>query len=575
LGDNFKAICGVAPILMGMLALQSASAAATGGSTPLLVSNAQLLNMWAQATGTATPEIVATADEGSRIVWQATATGDAYTNSSSGGITNTGMRDGSFHKLTLESDLRRLETGDTLNWFIFGLTNSDDRGMQSQPSLINTMHVGRTGPGYRVVLGDVPVNFSTLGASSGLRGVRGERFFGQTLVQGVVGVASPSWEALAQERRRSAYLRNAYAAKAQHPVTDALSMFLSVQGYADDEGSLDQGATALAPAEGQATTAGFAYRIGKLSLSGEAGFSNWQEDGIQEQDDSAYVIDGVWQGERGALQFGHHDIGVYYTSLSGLAMPGVRDTYAMGNWQLEGGIALNGNVRRTLNRRVQLSLPPTGTPNPAVATSADTDSWGVGASMPIKQVEGASVGLNFSGSDGENSDGSGNSSLDGSARLDYSRGDWTAGLDYGERKVDNSATTASNSTTHVWGARLGRQWQDKVAGLWSLRGDTSYRDSTQELDSGLETTQRDWSVTVSGNHHRWGTLSMSYVAGRLHDPIAVQTLHSRGWMVNAERSFSSAVSIRLYYKDSRAHEQNAGLAREERQAGIGLVVRNF
>ncbi|HSO08041.1 MAG TPA: hypothetical protein VLW45_12425 [Pelomicrobium sp.] len=536
-----------------------------------VASNDEVAQLWAQASGAAPPAVVQADDGGTRIEWRGGVSYDGYRNTASGGFVNTPMRDGTFNTVQLQSDLRVIEPTNDVNWFQFGMTGSDDRAVLSNSTLINTLQFGRTGEGYRVAAGDVPVNFSVIGANFGLRGLLGERYFGRTLVQGGAGVISQSWEALGKKNRRLQYTRNAYTGKVQHPLTESLGVYLTMQGYSDSEGSVNPGVTALAPAEGRTTTGGFTYQQGQVTVTGEAGISNWKEQGFQDEDDSAYIVDAAWQGEQLGVRIGHHDIGEYYTSLSGLAMPGVRETYANANWFAASWVSFNGDVRRTRNERAQPTAVA-GVPVPFTAISVETDSWTVGANVAVPQLQGLSLLASHSQADGENSNGGTNESRNSGAAVQYASDGWSAGVSYQRGEIENSATPFYNGNTDTWSYSLGKFWSDTVAGTWSFGGNVIYGDQRQQLDSGLETKNRNWTVTLTGQHVRWGQINASWYTGRVRDPLTGQEYDQDQYQIDAGRALNERASVKLYYRDTTSFQGNAAIAYEEKQVGLQLII---
>ncbi len=556
-----------------LLALTLPVMAAGSDGRAVLTGNDAVLAQWAQASGAPAPRIIASEGGSTRLEWRTSIAYDYYQTDSRGGFTLTPVRDGNAGN-TAQLQTEFLSTGpdNSQSWFTFGITASDDRAVLGHPTLINTLQIGHAGEDYRVALGDVPVNFSTLGANTGLRGLLGERYIGRTLVQAVAGVQTDTWESLAKEERRTRYIRNSYAFKAEHPVTETLSMFVTTQGFSDNDDVQSAVATSLATAEGRATTAGLSFQRGRFTLGAEGGFSDWEEEGLENETDDAWIVDAGWQGDRVGVQFGHHDIGLYYTSLSGDALSGVRETYGNASWLATNWLSLNSDLRHTVNERA--SLPPVVTPpgeTPYTPNAYRADSWSLGADVAVLAVDGLNLQLSHSGSDGENEGGGKNDQDHTGLNLQYGRGGWSTGLGYQRGDLENSATPDSDAETRTWSCFLGRQWTEAESGLWSIGTNASYNHQRQSLDAGTRTSNDNYSLSLNGQHVRWGQFTVLWYDGRVRDPATGQNLDHTGIQFEAGRQLGRYGSAKVYYSKNDSFQGNAAISYEERTLGLQFL----
>lgn len=541
----------------------------------LLAENDQVLQVWQQSGGTA-PELVRQEDGGTVIQWTGGASLDAYHNSASGGGTVTPLRSGSFHKLQMQGDMRAVHPNGELTYLQFSATNTDDPAVLSHaPGIqIGTLQFGHSAVDYQFALGDVMADFSSLGSSTGLRGVLAQKKFGDTLVSGMAGALAESWEQLAQHVDRTRYIRRVYGAKLDTPIGSNSRVFVTAQSYEDDEESLDNGNSVLAPASAHTTTAGFVYQQDRFALQGEAGFSRWQESGRNAEDDRAFILDASWTFDTLGLTAGHHDIGPYYTSLSAQTGSGLRESYFNGNWLAVDWLTLNADVRHSENK--QATISNTGTP-PATSSvnSRKTDSLATTANITFgPEYTGWSLMLNQSLSSGENGDSADNRNTGYGSTLSYMDQLWNASLGYQFASSHNIGASATDSDSRSWQLSLGRNWHnaaDRVSANWMLALSLALSRQQQELDTGGGPTTTSWQLGLNGQHDNWGILSASYMHGITSGQPGGGDIRQEGWQIDASHPLGSDNSINLYLRENTTSGSTTGADYEERVAGIQLV----
>jgi hypothetical protein len=541
----------------------------------LLAANDQVLQQWAQNTGSAAPRLVNDEkdDGGTRLEWSTGIAYDYYQNNSRGGFTLTPIRDESSNNTgQIQTEVKSTGSDGAVSWFTFDATFSDDRAVLDNPTLINNLQFGHAGEDWRVAMGDVPVGFSTLGTNTGLRGLFGEGYFGRTLFQAVAGVQSDTWESIAREERRTRYLRNSYAFKVEQPFGEAFSTYITTQGYSDDKDDDTAALTGLAPADGNTTTLGFSFRQGNFSLSGEGGTSDWEEQGYADESDQAWIIDASWQIEQLGLQAGHHDLGLYYTSLSGDALSGISETYGNVNWSASSWLSLNGDLRHTENERAE---PPPGLeppiPLPYSPNAVEADSWSLGADVAILAIDGLNLQFSQAQSNGENDDGGKNDQQDSAVNLRFSRGSWSTGIGYQQGDYENDAAASSNSETDGWNAFVGREWAEAINGDWNVGTTLMYSDQRQELDTGERNTNESYQLSLNGQHVRFGQFSAMWYDGRVRDPSSGQHLDQHGFQIEAGRALGKYGSLKFYYSRNDSFDDRADIAYMERTLGLQFL----
>lgn len=568
-GIKGNSSCFQGGLLLALAAGCGTAAAADLSSPAVLADNNEVLQAWQQgAGGGQAPDLVQQADGGTTIEWHGGITLDKYVNRSSGGSLLTPGRSGSYYKAEAQSDLRGTAADGDLSYLQLSLTNTDDRSvLSSHPTQINSLLMGRAGKDYQVTLGDVVASYSQLGTSLGLRGIGGQKLFGQSsMFSASAGVLAQSWETLANTVQRTQFLRNVYAGKAETAFGETWRGYVTAQGYSDDTGSLGQGMSLLMPASARATTAGFAYQEGQLGVQGEAGVSRWQEEGQQEHNDNALIVDANWRVQSLGLRAGHHSIGRYYSSLSGMAAPGIKETYVAGDWTAAPWVTFTADARHSANE---------GAMNTVNAQKTDALLAGAfinfGADWP-----GWGMMLNHSQSKGESGNGGASSKNEGNGvSLFYYGQVWNGSLGYNEQKVSSNAAPGANAQTTGWVGTVGRNWSDDsgVAGAgWTLGTNLTASLQEQRLDSGGSTRSTVFGLGVSAQRSGWGSLNASLSEGTTSQTTGGADLRLKTYQVDALYPFKGQNSLRFYLRNN----QNGGgtiTNYSDRVVGLQLVYQ--
>lgn len=543
-----------------------------------LADNATVLAQFAQTAGTSAPQLVQDEEGATQIEWHGGATVDFYSRSANGGTLLTPYSGGHFHRIGMQSDLRGTAREGDVAWMQFALTQSDDPALiLLGNSQINTLSAGRAGQGYRLAFGDVAINHSSLGANLPLRGLLAQRYFGQTLVSASAGVIAESWEALADPGRRRMFLKNAYALKAETPFGQNLQAYATLQGYREDGDSVGTGALALAPSSGNSGTVGLNWREGRYFLQAEGGLSRYGEKGLDGHRDRALIADGGWQGDKLGLRLGHHDLGRYYASLSGLAGAGIRETYANASWQATAWMSLTGDVRRSENRMAAPPVPPpppTIPPTPVTPYTpfvGKTDAASLRAQFVFADVPGLGLGLNVGESHGKSSAGGSNRNAHQGASLSYVRPAWNASLGYQNAKLSNSVA-GTDSRSDTWSVVYGRNWSDatEVApASWTISATASGSFQRQHLEGGATSTMDTYNLMVSGERSGLGRFAAIVGTGRGHDATGGE-LRMHWYQLDAGRALGERGGIRLYVRGTRNFQDRAAIAYRDKTAGVQL-----
>jgi hypothetical protein len=211
--------------------------------------NDQVIRAWQQNNlGAAGPSLKREEDGSTRLEWKGGLTVDTYSNdvSSAGGYLNTPSRTGAFYRNTLNSDLRAVHKDNTVDYFQLGATSSNDLSVLSQNRYqINNLQLGRAGEGYMLSLGDVTPNFSSLSSALGVRGLYGQRQFGEVTAYGFTGMVAESWETLGNKVPRSQYLKDVHGVKLEKAFGSALKTYVTSQSLVRSRTDHRDGAAAV------------------------------------------------------------------------------------------------------------------------------------------------------------------------------------------------------------------------------------------------------------------------------------------------------------------------------------------
>lgn len=493
---------------------------------------------------TQSPQLIKQEDGGTVLEWHGSVSGDRYETDASGGRMLTPLESDNYYKVDVDGDIRATSPSGAVSYAMISLTNTNDRSVLSHSTQINTLQLGRVTQAYEFAVGDVNPSFSSLGTNLALRGVLAEARLGETRIAGSAGVAAESWASLCDSDLRYQYQRDAYAFKLDTPVVQSMHLYLTAQGYNDRESSLDAGMSALSPASTRAATMGFTFQRSQFTVEGEIGTSRWKEEGQDSESDNAYILDAGWRAQKGGLRAGHHNIGLYYAALSGMAAPGIRETYLNGDWATTSWLTIDADLRRSKTEQAA------GT---TIAETVDTITAGANINFdPL--LPGLGLRLQQYRSIGENSDGSDNTNENYSAMLSYLSQHWNSGISYSHDDMSNDAGPEANGTTGTWTGNLGFSLnKDSTTGvrIWwaSMNIFASWQD--QDLDNGTTTKNRSYNLELTAERAGWGILTSNVGWGTTAQPTGGPDLHQRNIDIKATYPFMRNWAIEFYLQENK------------------------
>jgi hypothetical protein len=534
-----------------------------------LVPNGEIAKTWQQTNpGASVPVIAHDEDGNTRLEWTGSVNYDAYTNdvSSASGNVTSGLSTGDFFRSTVSSDLRAIGMDNTVNYFQMGGTNSNDRSVLSQGQYqVSNFQVGRTGEGYMLALGDIAPNFSSLGSSLGVRGLYGQRQFGEFSLQGFTGVVAESWEALDNAVPSNQYQKEVVGFKLEKSFGPALRAYITEQLYT--ERLPERTAYPLTAARGtsHSDTVGFQYQQDQFMLTGEAASNNFEDDGTSNRQGQAAIVDASWRTQAVGVRAGYHDIAAQYTSLSSAAQPGVLEAYAAVDWTMNPWISLTTDLRNSKNSTLAtVYYPSTFIITDAVTVRANVN---FGADHPgwaasLQQTESQSVdSSSLAGSRSEIS-----------STLNYATPAWNIGIGIGQGKDTNAAYAANDSVTDSWNLSMGRTFTDAVSDqpeTWGAAINFSATSQAQRLlASDTQSVTTSYSIGMNGQRVGWGRLNLLMTGGETTQPNGAPSLRMQGIQMDAVYPFKGQNAIKLYVRSNWRNIDDAVLAVREYVTGL-------
>lgn len=537
------------PLIAFLYLLGLSLSSASGAAEIRLASNEAVLEAWQQLAQNdgAAPSLVTGENGQTQIEWRGRVTADGYRRTASGGSQLTPYQTGNYYKATVQGDYRHTNAAGRLKYAQFSVTQSDDPAVLvfDTETQLDMLQVGVMGQDYGLAAGDVTASFSTLGTNTALRGLYGFRSLGSATVSASVGKMAESWEALTGQVDRSQYLRDAYALKLDMPAGAHTRVFLTTQGFNEDEESLELEDRLYEATRANASTAGFSYQSESLMLRGELANGWWSPAANEARYDQAAILDGEWRLGKGGLRAGYHDIGRYYAALSAEVTPGIEESYLGGDWLPLDWLSLMGELRQSENEAAYYATD--------IKT---TDSFSAQAGINLARLlEGLSLNLQASASAGSAVDGSSNDLSSYAGGLSYQAAYWSSGLNYNLQSLENSAWPATDGKTRTWAYDLSLRLNRDAAraDVWGTDLLFIFSDSEQRLDSGPVSLTRNASIALTARRLGWGSLSASYAVGSIA-PDSGAELDQTQWMFEAARSITDNSAVKVYLSE----QENSG-----------------
>lgn len=530
--------------------------------TPVQASNETALQAWSAASGQPAPEIVAQDDGGTRLSWKQSASFDVYASQRSGSQTLTPLNDGTRSKFQLLSDLRNTSKDASIDWFMLGLDASNDTSVLQDQWNLSTFQLGRASTAYRLTLGDVPIDHSSLGARSDMRGLAFESTLGAIQLSGAAGTQSETWRSLAERRWRRQALRDVYAVKLTTPIGDATRVFATTQSYSEDEGSVDALWQVSPQQEATASTVGLEYAEGAWAWQAEAGTSRWQVASERAHHDRAMRIAAQWQGESASLQAGHHDVGPAYAALSADVVPGAKESHVQGSWRALESVSLAAGFRRARNSLLTSTqdLNPVWLPRSANHVNA-------AATFDVPRSGGLQLQLQHNQTQGENHDATRLHTHGHGLQVRYPMGAYSTSIGLQQTRFENGAMPLQDASAQQVSTGLG--WSNALSedSLWRSTIHSQFTWQRQRFDSGTTGLNRSLSLSLDVQREKWGAISAAAQWGRLRNS-ATGGVIGRSVQLDVSTAAGRLGSLKAYVRQGQNSATGVNVSYRERVYGM-------
>lgn len=534
--------------------------------------NSQVLQAWQQQTGQA-----AWVNDQGQVEFHGAVTVDAYSNGSnipSGNRALSPLPHGTFGRATFQGDVRSTTEEGDVTYLQGVLTNGNDRTvMPRYDTQVNSFQAGRAGPGYQIAVGDVVAGFSGLSSNLGLRGLLAARQTGSLTFTGFAGTVTETWESLLNVRpldgfaARTRYSRDVYGGKAELQYDEALSGFVTLQGWRDRTSSalLPVGSTALG---GTSISVGGKYLAQRGQLAVETAHSSQQDVSLggvgagavpgagfagttSAGSGNAFIADASYRWDTVGVRAGFHNLSTGYASLAQTVAPGVREWYAGGDWMISPELTWSSDLRHALSRMAATAFFP--------AASNELDSLANRLSYNIASLPGLMLSLSDTRNTGK--DGFGNKTTNDQTMYSaaYAVGQWNAQAGAGTGRSRSPVAPQADSDSRQWQFGLGRFFSDSetVEGVprWTLSTQLFATGQDQRmLAASTEVSSRVIGVNFSLQSQHHGTVSAGWQRFSTTQPLAGQpTLVTQSltldWAYQLSRQFSLKAYARLNYRN--------------------------
>lgn len=539
------------------------------------VPNDQVIQSWQQSNlGGAVPALARDEDGSTRLDWRAGVTLDVYNNDiqSSGGAVNTPLRPGTFFKNSFTSDLRAIHPDNSVDHFQVGVNNSDDRAVLSQnPYQITNLQVGRTGESYRVALGDIAPNFSSLSSALGVRGLYGQRQFGDITVLGFSGQVAENWEVLSSTVPSNQYLRDVHGIKLEKAFGTSLRTYVTAQAFTEREAPI-MAQSSMAPlGASHSMSAGFQFQQDQFSLTGETAGSSFEDDGTSNRQGHAMVVDANWRGASVGLRAGYHHIDSEFTSLSLAAQPGVHEAYVGVDWMAASWVTLTTDMRKSKNSTLATAFSD--------STFVDTDALTVRANINFgPEHPGWGMALQNVASQSTDAADQVSRRSDFLTTLTYITPEFNAGLGLGQGKITSEVFPSNDSATENWSLNAGRTFSNAMpdmAPTWSAGVNFFATSQSQRLlVEGGVSNNTNYTLALSGQLVGWGSVNLLFSGGETTQPSGAPALRVRGVQLDAVFPMKAQNTFKVYVRNTQRNIDDPVLFAQENVFGFQLVY-NF
>lgn len=557
-------------MVLNLIVLIFFKTSALAASKAKKATNEQVAQSWQQNNPQAPrPEVVEKDDGSTEIKWKGQVTPDFYTNTvtSANASQNSSLNEGSFHKTTVTSDIKRIKSTGEVDYFLLSLLETDDPAVLSgRYYQLSNFQIGHLGSNYSVILGDIIPQFSSLGSSLSARGLmyqaNWEKLFNLSAYYGVI---AESWEALLKQVDRTQFLKDVYGLKLEKNLTDSFSAYLTGQSGVDNKSSFTN--SYALESKLSSVTFGGNYEKEQVQISGELGSSKNTLGSFGEEQGEAYIIDGKWGAETVSVFAGVHKLDADYFSLSSAASPGITENYLGLDWAAKEWLNLGADTRDTKSFTVNVTDPQSTTKTNSfrLNTNLNSESWNLGFQRSVNDTTSVSSGDNKINQS--------------NVSLGYNGLAWSTSFSVAQGDYDYGTGSTSNTKTDDVQVSIGNKASfgdetDEGEKEWVLDTVLSYTSQTQSVVGSSDLKNKLYGLSLTLSHGRYGVLTLVGSSGRMVSPVAGNMeLITTSVQFEARHDFKNQSSLKLYYKDDARNLNDATLETKEKVVGVKYAYK--
>ncbi len=603
--------CVASPSILYAQVAAPVSAQSTGSeeTKEATQSNQRVLEQWNSKASEDKKAALVTAEDGkSTVVFAGGANLDAYRNtiSSATGKLGTGAQAGNLYKLVTDFEIRSETQNEGTTYLQTAIASSDDRSaIPRYHSQLTNFQVGHKDKSYEVQLGDIGINYSTLGANIGFKGARVQKTLGSVSTQLFLGTIAESWEALTGRAAidgnppRQKYLTEVKGIKLDWQATSALKTFVTLQGRNDLETSVTESLATVPGKDAVSYSAGLAWQQGDFGAAAEwsASQSAASTDPQNKAKANAAVIDGTWRLNKVSTRFGYHKVGGQFVTVGSGAQPGVEELYASADWQANDWLQLGAESRDSKQRIESLTVQPSPVstptdpgmpaplsiaPVPAVAASSNNvKAHTLRANISLQPIlAGASIVLNGVQTRSQDALSNAINSHATNVQLGLQREQWGGTLGYALNTSRNFSSPSADSEIHQ--SQIGLQWRPwqaspDAASQWAGNLGLNYSHQKQLLlTTAAMNITNSLAVNFSVQHPRYGSTTIGLQEGSAQQmgltPKLVQRMTQLEWNKTLT-AISDKTNLKLFFRNSARNIGDDRLKVTEKALGTTLNVR--
>ena len=158
------------------------------------------------------------------------------------------------------------------------------------------------------------------------------------------------------------------------------------------------------------------------------------------------------------------------------------------------------------------------------------------------------------------------------ATASYARTNWNGSLGYQNTTLSNSVASSADSSSDTWTANLGwifSEGNDFANATWSIFANVLGSFQRQELATGASGHTDTYSLSLTGQHKKWGTLSGTIGTSR-GNAAGGGGIETNWYQLDGSHRLGEKGGIKLYVRRIESAYGTTANQYRERTAGVQL-----